>query len=240
MPRILLCLSLFQLKWIRVRVRFGRPRRGGKNTKIHFLLNERMQLLNLILTGGQIHDSLLLLFRAKNSCRQGLLLSNDLSSSWRTRHRCLIPDKTNFKLKHVFDSEPKLSGVSFSGLRIIVILPLVTINCLFASLISSCLLLCYSLLIYQQPLKKSYGKPIWATSKAKRQKLKGRKSKKFLCLAIKTGTKLFGVLRRAKFFKALNLRRRMSASMPLKLHEYWKVIETEKLQAVIIGNITIV
>lgn len=31
--------------------------RGDKNTKIHVLLNERMQLLNVVLTGGQIHDS---------------------------------------------------------------------------------------------------------------------------------------------------------------------------------------
>ena len=31
--------------------------RGGKNTKIHVLINERMQLLNVVLTGGQIHDS---------------------------------------------------------------------------------------------------------------------------------------------------------------------------------------
>ena len=31
--------------------------RGGKNTKIHVLINERMQLLNVILTGGHVHDS---------------------------------------------------------------------------------------------------------------------------------------------------------------------------------------
>ena len=31
--------------------------RGGKNTKVHVLINERMQLLNVILTGGNIHDS---------------------------------------------------------------------------------------------------------------------------------------------------------------------------------------
>ena len=31
--------------------------RGGKNTKIHVLLNERMQLLNVVLTGGHIHHS---------------------------------------------------------------------------------------------------------------------------------------------------------------------------------------
>ena len=31
--------------------------RGGKTTKIHVLLNERMQLMNVVLTGGQILDS---------------------------------------------------------------------------------------------------------------------------------------------------------------------------------------
>ena len=31
--------------------------RGGKNTEIHVLINERMQVLNFILTGGQVHDS---------------------------------------------------------------------------------------------------------------------------------------------------------------------------------------
>ena len=31
--------------------------RGGKNTKIHVLINERMQVLNVLLTGGQMHDS---------------------------------------------------------------------------------------------------------------------------------------------------------------------------------------
>lgn len=31
--------------------------RGGKNTKIHVLLNERMQVLNVILSAGHIHDS---------------------------------------------------------------------------------------------------------------------------------------------------------------------------------------
>ena len=31
--------------------------RGGKNTKIHVLVNERMQMINVVLTGGQVHDS---------------------------------------------------------------------------------------------------------------------------------------------------------------------------------------
>ena len=30
---------------------------GGKNTKVHVLLNERMQVLNIGLSGGNIHDS---------------------------------------------------------------------------------------------------------------------------------------------------------------------------------------
>ena len=31
--------------------------RGGKNTKVHVLINEKMQLLKVVLTGGNIHDS---------------------------------------------------------------------------------------------------------------------------------------------------------------------------------------
>ena len=31
--------------------------RGGKTTKIHALVNENFQLINLILTGGDVHDS---------------------------------------------------------------------------------------------------------------------------------------------------------------------------------------
>ena len=31
--------------------------RGGKNTKIHALVNENFQLINVILTGGDVHGS---------------------------------------------------------------------------------------------------------------------------------------------------------------------------------------
>lgn len=31
--------------------------RGGKTTKIHALVNENFQLINVILTGGNVHDS---------------------------------------------------------------------------------------------------------------------------------------------------------------------------------------
>ena len=30
--------------------------RGGKNTKVHVIINERMQFLKVMLTGGQVHD----------------------------------------------------------------------------------------------------------------------------------------------------------------------------------------
>lgn len=48
-------------RWIRLFARCTRDvigsSRGGKNTKVHVLLNERMQLLKVKLTGGHIHDS---------------------------------------------------------------------------------------------------------------------------------------------------------------------------------------
>ena len=51
--------------------------RGGKNTKIHVLINEKMQLLKVVLmTGGQVHDS-----------------------------EIAITQRHNFRIKHDFDSE---------------------------------------------------------------------------------------------------------------------------------------
>ena len=31
--------------------------RGGKNTKVHVLINERMQVMNVVLSGVHVHDS---------------------------------------------------------------------------------------------------------------------------------------------------------------------------------------
>ena len=87
--------------------------RGGKNTKIHVLINERMQLLNVILTGGQVHDSepdLALLSGIELGGKK--ILADKAYSCLQIRvflaeHGAFacIPDKANFKIKHDFDSE---------------------------------------------------------------------------------------------------------------------------------------
>ena len=87
--------------------------RGGKNTKVHVLINERMQLLKVILTGGQIHDS-----EAAGALLKGIklkgktILADKAYSSEQIRlflaeHEAFacIPDKANFKIKHDFDSQ---------------------------------------------------------------------------------------------------------------------------------------
>ena len=87
--------------------------RGGKNTKVHVLINERMQLMNVVLTGGQIHDSepALDLFAGIDLAGKKVLadkayscekIRNQLEE--RGAHVC-IPDKSNFKMKHFFDAE---------------------------------------------------------------------------------------------------------------------------------------
>ena len=70
------CLRLIPLsaKFIRAHVRV-------EKTKVHVLINARMQLLNVVLTGGQIHDSETVVALLK-----GIKLKN-------------------FRIKHDFDSE---------------------------------------------------------------------------------------------------------------------------------------
>ena len=85
--------------------------RGGKNTKIHVLLNERMQLLKVILTSGQIHDSEPAIELLKSVALKGKkILADKAYSSEQIRfflaeHGAFacIPDKVNFKIKHDFD-----------------------------------------------------------------------------------------------------------------------------------------
>ena len=87
--------------------------RDGKNTKIHVLLNERMQLLKVILIGGQIHDSEPALALLNGIKLKGkTILADKAYSSEQIRffiaeHGAFacIPDKANFKIKHDFDSE---------------------------------------------------------------------------------------------------------------------------------------
>ena len=87
--------------------------RGGKNTKIHVLLNERMQLLKVILTGGQIHDSEPALALLNGIKLKGkTILADKAYSSEQIRvfiaeHGAVacIPDKANYRIKHDFDSQ---------------------------------------------------------------------------------------------------------------------------------------
>ena len=87
--------------------------RGGKNTKVHVLINERMQLLNMILTGGQVHDSEAAVALLKGIKLKGKkILADKAYSSEQIRffiaeHEAIacIPDKANFRIKHAFDSE---------------------------------------------------------------------------------------------------------------------------------------
>lgn len=87
--------------------------RGGKNTKIHVLINERMQLLNVVLTGGQIHDSesAFELFSGIEIGGKTILADKAYSSEnirvFLAEHGAVacIPDKANFRIKHDFDSQ---------------------------------------------------------------------------------------------------------------------------------------
>ena len=87
--------------------------RGGKNTKIHVLINERMQLLNVVLTGGQVHDSEAALALLKGIKLKGKTILADKAYSCEQIRVSLaeqgavacIPDKANFRIKHDFDSK---------------------------------------------------------------------------------------------------------------------------------------
>ena len=87
--------------------------RGGKNTKIHVLLNEQMQVINVVLTGGQINDSdkAFELFDGVELTGKTVLAdraySCDKIRSFLHSHGALvcIPDKVNFKVKHDFDAD---------------------------------------------------------------------------------------------------------------------------------------
>ena len=83
------------------------------HTKVHVLINERMQLLKVILTGGQIHDSEPALALLNGIKLKGkTILADKAYSSEQIRffiaeHGAFacIPDKANFKIKHDFDSQ---------------------------------------------------------------------------------------------------------------------------------------
>lgn len=85
--------------------------RGGKNTKIHVLLNERMQVINVVLSAGNINDAdkALELFSSVELDGKTVLAdraySCDKIRNYLEEHgaKVCIPDKVNFKVKHDFD-----------------------------------------------------------------------------------------------------------------------------------------
>lgn len=87
--------------------------RGGKTTKIHALVTENFQLIGLMLTGGQVHDSECateLLSKVNLDCKT--ILGDKAFCSARIRDfiqaqggTVCIPDKANSRTKYEFDRE---------------------------------------------------------------------------------------------------------------------------------------
>ena len=87
--------------------------RGGKNTKIHALVTENFQLIGLLLTGGQIHDSECAIeLLSKVKLKGKTVLGDKAFCSARIRAfiqaqggAVCIPDKANSRTLHDFDKE---------------------------------------------------------------------------------------------------------------------------------------
>ena len=87
--------------------------RGGNNTKIHVIVNEKMQLLSVSLTGGNVHDSepAIALFEGVDLGGKTVLAdkaySCDKIRDYLQERGALvcIPNKSNFKVKHNFDAD---------------------------------------------------------------------------------------------------------------------------------------
>jgi len=87
--------------------------RGGYTTKIHALVNEYFQLMGVILTGGQIHDSepALELFEGIELTGKKVLTDKAFGSEkirdYLAGHGAIvcIPDKSNAVIKHDFDAQ---------------------------------------------------------------------------------------------------------------------------------------
>ena len=87
--------------------------RGGRTTKIHALVNENFQLIKVILTGGDVHDSecaIDLLSEVKIEGKAVLAdkaFSAECIRSFIASHNAVvcIPDKSNAVVKHDFDKE---------------------------------------------------------------------------------------------------------------------------------------
>lgn len=87
--------------------------RGGYNTKIHALVNEYFQLIGVVLTGGQIHDSecAITLLSTVNLVGKTVLADKAFNSEkirmfiQEQGATVCVPDKTNAVIKHDFDAQ---------------------------------------------------------------------------------------------------------------------------------------
>lgn len=86
---------------------------GGKTTKIHALVNENFQLLKILLSGGQIHDSEFALklledlnIEDKNILGDKAYATNKIHTSISEHNaKACIPNKSNAVIIHDFDKE---------------------------------------------------------------------------------------------------------------------------------------
>ena len=87
--------------------------RGGKITKIHALVNENFQLVKVILSAGNFHDSEFALDLPEGVNLEGKAVladkaycSQEICDYIQAREAiCCIPDKSNSVLHHNFDRE---------------------------------------------------------------------------------------------------------------------------------------
>lgn len=87
--------------------------RGGYNTKIHALVSEYFQLIGVVLTGGQIHDSecAITLLSTVNLVGKTVLADKAFNSEkirvfiQEQGATVCVPDKSNAVIKHDFDEE---------------------------------------------------------------------------------------------------------------------------------------
>ena len=87
--------------------------RGGKNTKIHALINEKFELLSFILTGGEVFDSRVAVELLKTvGLTDKTVLADRAYGSEDIRTylaqnevKNCIPDKKNAQIRHSFDRE---------------------------------------------------------------------------------------------------------------------------------------
>ena len=87
--------------------------RGGKNTKIHVFINDKIELLFFLLIGGEVFDSKVAVDLLKTIDITDKMILADMAygASDIRDHICenialsCIPDKVNSKIKHFFDKE---------------------------------------------------------------------------------------------------------------------------------------